>query len=218
MKIQFAVTRSEAGIALATVGSDEKVGRELSALVTEEWALGPAQSIMRRAVEQLLDKPEQSEVWWSSTGLRRIEWRADGDTYVGRELDGAVLMPTIQRAAAEFGAQEWVCETYGAEFDPISDDLLVAVSDRVMRRGTGVEGTRYEMSGANSGWILIDEDFRGGVKDLRMEHAAHVIDVRPGLARYFALPPGWRFYSAPDGESVTHIQTDAHATGPLPNS
>jgi len=105
-------------------------------------------------------------------------------------------------------AQRWVCERYGAGFDPITDESLVSLDPIIMEPSINVEGSRYLMTGPMSGWILIGERFAGGVADLRIEHARHVVDARPDLARYFALPVGWRFFRTSVGENVYLIDSD----------
>jgi hypothetical protein len=104
-------------------------------------------------------------------------------------------------------SQRWLCTRFGAAFDPISGRSLVAIDPLILDPSINVEGSRYQMTGAMSGWILIGEQFNGGVADLRIEHASHVADARPDLVRYFALPVGWRFFRTSDGENVYLIES-----------
>jgi len=203
--ITFRHDRIGDAIWIETIAAATDLGRELRAAVTEEWAVREAELLIERAVRELLAKPGRSATWWSTSSFRRIRWTDVGGVFVGEESDGSRLRPTIQRAAAEFGAQRWICGTYGADLDPIDEEALVALAPAVMKTKRGVEGTRYLPSGRNSGWILIDEDFRGDVGDLKHEHAFHVVEAKPQLARYFGLPPGWRFFAAADGENVREV-------------
>lgn len=213
--MKFRTQRADAGIAVETVGLVGRFGRELRAVVDEDWAVEDAQGLMELAARALAEQPATSSTWWSDAGFRRLRWEASRGVYLATERFADGFRPTIQRAAADWGAQHWVCARYGAAFAPIAEASLVAVSAAVWQPEVGVEGTRYEMSGDNSGWIIIDEAFRGGVPDLTVEHASHLADARPDLVRYFALPIGWRFFSAVDGENVRHVgpASDQQATG-----
>jgi hypothetical protein len=204
--VKFRTERAESGIAVETVGLAGRFGHELRAVVDEGWAVEDAQALIELAAGELAEKPATSTTWWSQAGFRRLRWHASGGVYLATERFADQFRPSVQRASADWGAQHWVCNRYDAAFDPISEESLVAVSARVWDGDVAVEGTRYEMAGANSGWIIIDEAFRGGVPDLTVEHAAHLADARPDLVRYFGLPIGWRFFSAGDGESVRGLE------------
>lgn len=201
----FRTERVDSGIAVESVGLAARFGRELRAVVDEDWAVDDARALIELAAGTLAEQRAPSATWWSEAGFRRLRWQASDGRYLATEPFPDGFRPTIQRAAAEWGAQHWVCARYGAAFAPISEASLVAVSAAVWKREVAVEGTRYEMSGDNSGWIIIDEAFRGGVPDLTIEHASHLAEARPDLVRYLALPIGWRFFSALDGENVRQL-------------
>lgn len=202
--LDFVPARSPEGTTIETRGLRDLVGRELRAAVVDDRAVSDAQALMVLAAEELLSRPSPSGVWWSSAGFRRIRWSPAEDWFHGEEGDGERTRPTIQRAAADWGAQHWVCTRYEASFAPISEDSLVAIAPSALQR-VDTEGSRYEMTGDNSGWIIIDESFTGSARDLPIEHAAHVADRRPNPVRYFALPVGWRFFAAVDGERVEPV-------------
>lgn len=200
--VTFDVTTGPDGLFLETRGLVSHLGRELRAAVLEEHALSDAKGVMLLAAEQYVSKPSRSNVWWSSTGFRMLKWTAAGGRYQAEERDGSSTRRNIQRAATEWGAQKVVCAKHQAPFDPIAEDSLIAIAPAALRSGAAVEGTRYVMTPPNSGWILVDEHFTGGVNDLRIEHALHVAESRPDLVRYFGLPPGWRFLATKEGDLV----------------
>ena len=57
-----------------------------------------------------------------------------------------------------------------------------------------VEGVRYRLGGANSGWIITSRGYEGPVESLRTEHALHLVSARPDVIQYLALPVGHRFF------------------------
>jgi len=44
-----------------------------------------------------------------------------------------------------------------------------------------------------SGWWITTDLYNGDIKTLRREHTYHVTAARPDLAKYLALPEGFRF-------------------------
>ncbi len=66
------------------------------------------------------------------------------------------------------------------------------VSDGVME-GDAVQGIRYPSPPHMSGWWITTDRYNGQIESLRNEHLYHVTAVRPDLARYVALPFGYRF-------------------------
>jgi hypothetical protein len=108
-----------------------------------------------------------------------------------------------ERTAREAeGAQRWVCERYGAPFEPLPADRLVAISPLVLRGHMPVAGVRYRMTDRMSGWIIYASDLHEEVADLTYEHVVHLASMRPDLLRFMALPIGWRFDLEPAGENV----------------
>ena len=203
--IEFLVSRSADTFQVRSRGLRDQLGGELLAAVTEEWAIEDAIILVKLAVTEAGARPASSDVWWSPGGFRKIRWTREEDVFRAEERDGRMFRPTIQRAAAEWGAQAWVCERHGSGCDRIMEESLVALAPRTLRPGVPVEGTRHRMTGDNSGWILIDDEFTGGAEDLRTDHAAHVATVRPDLVRYFGLPVGWRFFRNAEGEHVERV-------------
>lgn len=109
--------------------------------------------------------------------------------------------PDVQNAGLVLGAsltltywrdQQHTCREYGAEFDPPFLSSGIACSKGVLEEGLPVGGARYRYTGEMSGWFLSTELYDTD-ESVAVHHAHHVTAARPELARYLALPPGFRF-------------------------
>jgi hypothetical protein len=96
--------------------------------------------------------------------------------------------PTPEREQRE------LCTAVGARFDPPSPEMLVVISDGVYE-GDSVQGVRYLSPPHMSGWWLTTGRYDGSTQSLKPVHLRHVYETRPDLARYLALPFGYRFSS-----------------------
>lgn len=88
--------------------------------------------------------------------------------------------------------QHEVCRRFGAEFQPPRPDKLTVVSKGVLE-GRAVQGVRYPSPDHMSGWWITTDQYDGDTKSLKQEHTYHVTRARPELAKYLALPDGFRF-------------------------
>ena len=88
--------------------------------------------------------------------------------------------------------QHLVCHQHGAEFRPPRPDKLTVVSKGVLE-GLPVQGVRYPSPEHMSGWWLTTDQYDGDINSLKREHTYHVTAARPDLAKYLALPEGFRF-------------------------
>jgi len=91
--------------------------------------------------------------------------------------------------------QHRTCQMAGAQFSPSRPDQLVAISEGVYE-GDAVEGVRYPSPSHMSGWWLTSDKYNGDINSLKTVHAHHVTAKRPDLAKFFALPYGYRFFSS----------------------
>jgi hypothetical protein len=96
--------------------------------------------------------------------------------------------------------QHEVCDRAGFTFTPPRPDQLAVISDGVLE-GDAVKGVRYEPLEHMSGWWLVTDRYDGNVESMRREHLYHLTAKRPDLARYIALPAGFRF-DLSNGEDV----------------
>ena len=89
-------------------------------------------------------------------------------------------------------AQRAVCARHGAPFTASRPDQLCAVSDGVYE-GDAVQAVRYPAPSHMSGWYITTDRYNGDHTTLKVEHIAHLMEKRPDVATYLALPPGYRF-------------------------
>jgi hypothetical protein len=88
--------------------------------------------------------------------------------------------------------QHAVCGRFGAEFQPPRPDQLTVISEGVLE-GLQVQGVRYPAPQQMSGWWITTDRYNGDVSTLKHEHTYHVTAERPELARFMALPRGFRY-------------------------
>lgn len=100
--------------------------------------------------------------------------------------------------------QKRVCREHGASLDPPTPLCLIACSDGVLEGRSPIGGTRYRYTGKMSGWFLSTDLYDGTNNTVKLHHAYHVTAARPELAKYLALPPGYRF----DHGATAHVRFD----------
>jgi hypothetical protein len=88
--------------------------------------------------------------------------------------------------------QNATCNKYGAAFDPPKADQLSVISKGVLE-GLPVQGVRYPAPDHMTGWWITTDQYDGDINSLMNEHSYHVTAARPELAKFFALPAGFRF-------------------------
>jgi len=114
--------------------------------------------------------------------LETWEYSADASTFVkGGDL-----------TLAYWRDQHLVCQQHEAAFNPPRPDRLTVISAGVLD-GIPVQGIRYPSPDHMSGWWITTDLYDGDIKSLRNEHTYHVTAARPDLAKYMALPAGFRF-------------------------
>ncbi len=96
--------------------------------------------------------------------------------------------------------QNAVCRKYGTCFHPPNPGELTVLSAGVME-GRPVQAVRYLMGEPLSGWMIVTDLYDGKIESLTNHCTYHVTAARPDLAKYLALPHGFRF-DLTDGEKV----------------
>lgn len=94
------------------------------------------------------------------------------------------------------------CQHYEAEYCPVEAAQLVAISKGVLEGRRPVEGVRYPSPKHMSGWWLTTDEYDGDIDSIVTVHFEHIIEARPDLAIYMALPHGYRFDLGGDPEHV----------------
>lgn len=105
----------------------------------------------------------------------------------------------IDRTLTYWRDQTAICKRAQSEFHPPRPDQMVVISEGVYE-GDDVEGVRYASPPHMSGWWITTDRYDGNVESLRTVHAHHLSALRPDLAKFLALPHGYRFFS-PTGET-----------------
>ena len=98
--------------------------------------------------------------------------------------------------------QKECCKHYQAEFLPVAPNQLVTISKGIYEGVVPVEGVRYPSPDHMSGWWLTTDEYDGNLDSLVTVHFQHIIEKRPELALYMALPFGFRFNLGGDTENV----------------
>lgn len=94
-----------------------------------------------------------------------------------------------------------LCKEYDVLPLLLDYNQLVVVSDGVLE-GDPVEGVRYPSPEHMSGWWITTDRYNGDIGTLKTEHAYHILEKRPDLAKYMLLPYGFRFRVGTTEEDV----------------
>jgi hypothetical protein len=97
-------------------------------------------------------------------------------------------------------SQHEVCVRYAAAFLPPKPDQKVAVSQGVYD-GETIHAVRYRAPTHMTGWYITAPSYNDDIRTLSIDHLYHLTAARPEIARYVALPPGFRFDTT-SGEDV----------------
>ena len=77
----------------------------------------------------------------------------------------------------------------------------IAVSKEIYD-GSEVNAVRYDAPSHMTGWYLTSNEFNGDVNTLIVDHLFHLLKVRPDIAKYLALPAGYRFFKDELGDKI----------------
>jgi hypothetical protein len=104
-------------------------------------------------------------------------------------------------------AQEAVCRQYGASFVPTPPDEKIGFAGST--RGLDpINGLRHPPTEGTSGWyIWCGQSFSESGDFFEPQHALHLYEDNPKIARLLGLPPGWRFLLSGDYLDVWYDKT-----------
>jgi hypothetical protein len=77
----------------------------------------------------------------------------------------------------------------------------IAVSKEIYD-GSEANGVRYNAPEHMTGWYLTSNSYNGDIKSLMVDHLYHLLQERPDLAKFLALPVGYRFYKDSNEEKI----------------
>ena len=100
------------------------------------------------------------------------------------------------------GIQDKCCSHYKVKPDFVLDSQMVVISKGIYEGVVPVEGVRYASPKHTSGWWLTTDEYDGDINSLKTVHFKHVVENRPELAIYMALPVGYRFLLGGESEHV----------------
>ena len=99
--------------------------------------------------------------------------------------------------------QKAICSKYGADYVPPTSWSKIGVAEDLRSGRLPINGIRHVPVGDTNGWYL----WAGGEPSQRQAyfqplHMEHIDEWYPGLMKFMALAPGWRFQVAPNYEDV----------------
>lgn len=81
--------------------------------------------------------------------------------------------------------------------------LKAGVSENVRSTRVRLNGLRHPSGDQTSGWYMwAGEELSHAADFFVPEHLAHVVEWRPEITRFLALPTGWRFLVAGEYEDA----------------
>ncbi|WP_337658915.1 immunity protein Imm33 domain-containing protein [Sphingorhabdus sp. Alg231-15] len=95
------------------------------------------------------------------------------------------------------------CQTWGAEFVPVSLDCIVGLEKGFDGSKFPINGLRHEPLESTSGWyIWAGETLSQKDEFFEPVHIRHLQKIYPTILEYLGLAEGWRFLIAPDYSDV----------------
>lgn len=99
--------------------------------------------------------------------------------------------------------QKEICKKYGVEFHSLDFSLTLGVANNYFEGVLPLNGLRILQENETCGWYLwAGEIFSEDSDFFKPLHAFHLIEKKPEILKYLALPKGWRFLVAGDYEDV----------------
>jgi hypothetical protein len=96
-----------------------------------------------------------------------------------------------------------ICRKYGTEYQPLDVGLKLGVSDNFFSGLLPLNGLHHPQENDTGGWYLWAGEEMSEAEDFfKPMHIYHLVERCPSVARYLALPAGWRFLVAGDYQDV----------------
>ncbi len=195
--MNFEIRECDGGLGQETIGLRARIGYELSATVDDIDLREGCGDFLRYVGGYILDGAVVSSGetiaygYWLTKATLNGEGRLVFSEY---NPEATEFVFGVSNSVRYWIDQHSICGSVGANFDPVRPDRLVVVSDGIYK-GEPVQGVRYPSPHHMSGWWLTTDSYNGDTNTLKTVHAYHVSAARPDLAKYFALPFGYRFHS-----------------------
>lgn len=180
-----------------SVGLMDKFGLEVSAAVNTPLLLEDCCEFVRYVVNYIAAGNEVGDGKLLEYGYWVTKAELVGSnrlTFCELDSQAAEFVFGVNASVSYWRDQHEICKKVGARFEPPKLDQLVVISDGVYE-GDEAEGVRYPSPEHMSGWWLTTDRFNGDTATLKTVHAHHLSAKRPDLAKFLALPFGYRFFS-----------------------
>jgi hypothetical protein len=185
------------GLTFETTGLLKLSGHELSATVNDLLLSGECQQFIEFVSAYITDgnAVQANETfaygYWLTKAVLAEDNRLEFWEYCPEAVD---FVFGVSNALLYWQTQHQICMKFSANFEPIRHDQMIAISAGVYE-GDPVSAVRYQAPSHMSGWYLTTGKYDGNIASLKVVHAHHVTAKRPDLAKFFALPCGYRFHS-----------------------
>lgn len=180
-----------------TIGLPDQFGCELSATVSDIALIEGCRDFVQLVAEYIL----AGNVIQSGETFMYGYWLTKAQIDDRRRLifyeynpDATEFVFGVDNAITYWKGQHEICAKANANFLPPRPDQMIVISDGVYE-GDEVEGVRYPSPNHMSGWWITTDRYNGDIESLKTVHAHHVSAKRPDLAKFLALPLGYRFHS-----------------------
>lgn len=135
-----------------------------------------------------------------------IQFVFKGDYIYLTELKGLdngenVYGDTIDNSVRFLKEQLQLCQSKNVQPQIPRLAQKVVISEEIYS-GSEVNAVRYEAPDHMTGWYLTSNQYNGDVNTLNVDHLYHLLESRPDLAKYLALPNGFRFFKDSKGDDV----------------
>lgn len=189
------VSYKQIGLQVSTLGLNESGTQELSIRVAKPSLLLDAEQFLKFVVDYLISTGRRitaGETLNYGYWLIKFQQAIEGLEVWEFNAAGTEFIPGGNLALTYWREQHKICETQNAEFDPPRPDKLTAVSAGVLE-GLPVQGVRYRWQNHMSGWLIVTAAWDQNVRSIQNHHTYHLTAKRPDLAKFIALPVGYRF-------------------------
>ncbi len=119
-----------------------------------------------------------------------------GPQHEGTAPGGLDALPASEMNTNAIEAeQQLICHKYGASYQEVNWNLMVAVADNLSNTSIQpINGLRHLQEGNTNGWYLWrGDDFPVGQADyFKPVCVIHLLDLCPQIVKYLALPAGSR--------------------------
>ncbi|MGO4389675.1 hypothetical protein AB4Y85_19325 [Microvirga sp. 2YAF29] len=188
------------GSGFMTDGLLQKYGYELKAEVQNQELLGDCNNFLQSIIQYISCGHALSAGETVAYGYWLTKVIKDENQYMSfweYNPQATEFIYGIERTLTYWRSQHEICSQAGAAFAPPRADQMIVISDGVYD-GDDVEGVRYPSPEHMSGWWFTADRYNDDISTLQTVHAHHISAARPDLAKFFALPYGFRFFSGQD--------------------